>query len=57
MYIVEQITNEHRLVHVTPIENNDFKKITAKRYSFNWKKLKKECAIHKLTLIDITLCD
>ena len=29
MYIVGQITKEHHLVHVKPIENIDFKTITA----------------------------
>lgn len=52
MYIIERITNEKRLVHVMPIESDDFKKITVRRYSFNWKKLKNESVIYKLTLAD-----
>jgi hypothetical protein len=52
MYIVDRITDERRLVHILPIENDDFKQLTVKRYSFNWKKLKNESVIYKLTLVD-----
>jgi hypothetical protein len=52
MYIIDRTTNEKRLVHVLPIENDDFKKLTVKRYSFNWKKLKNDTTIYKLTFTD-----
>jgi len=52
MYITRQVTNEHLPVHVLPVDDIDFKRITVKRYSFSWKKLKAECLIYKLTLID-----
>ncbi len=54
MYIIDQISNEPHLVHILPMENDDFKKLTVKRYSFNWKKLQKDTAIYKLTLVDST---
>jgi len=40
MFIVDIATNEQHLVHIVPIGNNDFKKLTVNRYFFNWKKLK-----------------
>lgn len=52
MYITELIANTNRLVYVREVEDADFKQITVKRYLFNWKKLKDECKIYKLTLID-----
>ena len=52
MYIIEQITAEQRPAHILPTANDDFKKLTSTRYSFNWKKLKKENVIYKLTLKD-----
>jgi hypothetical protein len=52
MYITELITNENKLVHISKVDDADFKRITIKRYLFNWKKLKNECEIYKLTLID-----
>jgi len=52
MYIIDRITNERHLVHVLPIENDDFKKLTVKRYSFNWKKLRNESVVYKLKLVN-----
>jgi hypothetical protein len=52
MYIIERATALQRLVDIRPMENDDFKKLNIKRYSFNWKKLKNGNAIYKLTLTD-----
>ena len=52
MYITELITNERKSVQIKLIEDIDFKQITTKRYTFNWRKLKTECIIYKLNLID-----
>ena len=52
MYIVNRTTNEKRLVYIRLIENADLKKLTAKRYSFDWKKAKNDCVIYKLTFVD-----
>jgi hypothetical protein len=52
MYIIDRITKEHRLVRVLPVEKGDFSKLTVERHSFNWKKLKDEFVIYKLSLND-----
>ncbi|MCO5950712.1 hypothetical protein [Mucilaginibacter flavidus] len=44
-------TKEHRLVNVLGVEKNDFNRLTVKRHSFNWKKLKDGFVIYKLSLI------
>ncbi|MEO7212961.1 hypothetical protein [Mucilaginibacter sp.] len=50
MHIILKENNERHVVLVSPIEDVDFKKLTVKRYFFNWKKLKDESSIFKLTL-------
>jgi hypothetical protein len=52
MHIIEQTSNEMKQVHVRLVDDNDFKLITVRRYSFNWKKIKNESLIYKLTLIN-----
>ena len=52
MHITELISNEHKLAYIREVEDSDFKQITVKRFMFNWKKLKNECKIYKLTLTD-----
>jgi len=52
MYIIDRITKRHHSVRILLIEKGDFNKLTVKRYSFNWKKLKDGFTIYKLCLMD-----
>jgi len=52
MHVIEQATKENRQVIVQKISEADFKRITIKRYFFNWKKLKGLSDIYKLTQIN-----
>lgn len=52
MYIIDRVLNEQHSVQILPVVNDDFKRLTVKRYSFNWRKLKEDCDIYKLILID-----
>lgn len=52
MYITEIKTNENKLVYISEVDKNDLKRITVKRYLFNWKKLKETSKLYKLALIE-----
>jgi hypothetical protein len=52
MHIIERTSNEMKQVHVRLVDDSDFKTITVRRHSFNWKKIKNESLIYKLTLIN-----
>lgn len=41
VYIIERITNKKHPVIIEPVANEDYKKITKKKYFFNWKTEKK----------------
>lgn len=41
MYITERITGKRHTVVIEPVTNKDYKKITKKKYFFNWKTEKK----------------
>jgi len=52
MHVIEQATNENKPVVIQKITDDDFKKITARRYFFNWRKLSAFSDIYKLTQIN-----
>jgi hypothetical protein len=50
MVIIELVTGQKLTVAISPVENKDFKQITKKRYSFDWKKERGVAAIFKLII-------
>ena len=52
MVIVELATGREISVAISPLESRDFRQITKKRYSFDWKKERGVATIFKLTIID-----
>lgn len=52
MYITERKSHQRKAVSVSRLGDEDFKGLTVKRYSFNWKKLKGVSDLFKLTLLD-----
>jgi hypothetical protein len=52
MYVLECATGENKPVIITPVSSSDFKNITIKRHSFNWKERKAEAVLFKLTVVD-----
>ena len=50
MVIVESATGQKLSVAISPVESKDFRQITKKRYSFDWKKERGVTAVFKLTL-------
>ena len=50
MVIIELATGQKLTVAVSPMENKDFRQITKKRYSFDWKMERGTLAIYKLTI-------
>ena len=50
MVIVELATGQKLAVAISPVESKDFRKITKKRYSFDWKKERGIAAMFKLTM-------
>jgi hypothetical protein len=49
MVIVELATGQELAVAISPVESKDFKQITKKRYSFDWKRERGVTAMFKLT--------
>jgi len=52
MHVLECSTGENKPAKILPVEAKDFKNISVKRHSFNWKKAKDSAALFKLTLTD-----
>lgn len=50
MYIIELISKKKALINVRRVQIQDFKKVTVKRYFFNWKSVQDSCEVYKLTL-------
>ena len=50
MHITNCSSREEKQVEIQPVLAADLKKITVKRYAFNWKKEAKDCDLYKLTL-------
>ena len=50
MVIVEVATGQELKVAISPVESKDFRQITKKRYSFDWKKERGVGSILKLTI-------
>jgi hypothetical protein len=51
MVIVDLATGQKLTVAISSVENKDFKQITKKRYSFDWKKERGVADIFKLTIL------
>lgn len=51
MFIVEAKTGDEYEISIVPVESRDFRKITKKRYFFNWKEEKRQ-EIYKLFRTD-----
>lgn len=52
MVIVELATGQKQTVAISPVESKDFRLITKKRYSFDWKKERGIADIFKLTIAE-----
>jgi hypothetical protein len=50
MVIVELATGQELTVAISPVENKDFRQITKKRYSFDWKMERGVADMFKLTI-------
>src|SRR5689334_3628066 len=50
MYIIEVCSGVHKEAIIKAVEPSDFALLTKKRYSFNWRSLKKIATIYKLTI-------
>jgi hypothetical protein len=50
MVIVELATGQKLTVAISPVENKDFRQITRKRHSFDWKKERGVANMFKLTV-------
>jgi len=49
MYIIE-LFSQKKVLNVQRLQIADFKKVTIKRYFFNWKSVQDSCEVYKLTL-------
>ena len=50
MYIIEVCSGVHKEALIKAVEPSDYVLLTKKRYSFNWRSLKKSATIYKLTI-------
>jgi len=52
MFVTQVAQHAEKQVIITPVEIDDFKKISKKRYFFDWKKAAKTCSVFKLSLVE-----
>lgn len=50
MFIIECSTQQEREAFITAVESGDFKKITRRRFFFDWKLVRDSCRLYKLIL-------